>query len=103
MVLTFGAPVMEPAGKQAATASARGIPGLQPGIDGAHHLVHRGVAFDRAEPADGHRAGHGEMAEVVAQQVHDHDVLGAVLRARTPVPAAAARPAPGPRPGAGCP
>ncbi len=28
MVLTFGAPVMEPAGKQAATASARGIPGL---------------------------------------------------------------------------
>ena len=27
MVLTFGAPVMEPAGKQAATASARGMPG----------------------------------------------------------------------------
>ena len=28
MVLTLGAPVMEPAGKHAATASARGIPGL---------------------------------------------------------------------------
>ena len=27
MVLIFGAPVMDPAGKQAATASARGSPG----------------------------------------------------------------------------
>ena len=79
MVLTFGAPVMEPAGKQAATASARGMPGPEPGIDGAHHLVDRGVAFDRAEPADRHGAGHREVAEVVAQQVHDHDVLGPVL------------------------
>ena len=79
MVRSFGAPVIEPGGKQERTASRGRGAGPQPAphrgdqlVDGLvgldrHHLRH----LDAADLADG--------AEVVAQEVDDHQVLGPVL------------------------
>ncbi len=41
-----------------------------------------GIALDLGEGVDPHRAGLAHAPEVVAPQVHEHDVLGALLRVR---------------------
>ena len=76
-------PGIAPAGKHAATASARGDP-----AEGSWasmvltSWVDRGVAFDLAQPADGPRR-HREAAEIVPEQVDDHDVFGTIWRRRS--------------------
>jgi hypothetical protein len=50
--------------------------------DRAHQVVDGGEALQLAQAAHLHAAGLAHLAEVVAQQVHDHHVLGAVLLAR---------------------
>jgi hypothetical protein len=42
-------------------------------------MVHRGQGHDQAEVLDVHAADLRHPAEVVAQEVHDHEVLGALL------------------------
>ena len=53
--------------------------GRQPGVDGRGHLEHGLVGLDREQGRYRHAAGLGDAAEVVAQQVDDHQVLSAVL------------------------
>ena len=79
MALIFGAPVIEPAGKQASTASMRGEPVGEIGLDRRHQLVHLGVALDGEQARDPHAAESGDAAEVVAHEVDDHQVLGLLL------------------------
>ena len=79
IVRTFGAPVIEPLGKSARKTSARPVSGSSSAVtvdvschtvsnrSGSNTLAHRTVP------------GAGDAAEVVAQQVDDHRVLGAVL------------------------
>ena len=51
----------------------------QLGLDRGGHLEHGGVRLDVEQVGHAHAAGLGDAPEVVAQQVHDHQVLGAVL------------------------
>jgi hypothetical protein len=44
--------------------------------------MHRGVGFDLHQPRDGHGPGDADAPEIVTEQVHDHEVLRAVLHAR---------------------
>ena len=54
-------------------------PAAQRAADRRCHLQQRGVTLDREEAVDADAAGGADAAEVVAQQVDDHDVLAAVL------------------------
>jgi hypothetical protein len=62
------------------------------GNDPRCHLPDGRVGLDPAQILDAHAAGRGETAHVVADQVDDHDVLGAVFfRGREGVGAGVAR------------
>jgi hypothetical protein len=52
---------------------------LQRGAHGGDHLVDRGIAFDREGVLHPHAARLGHARQVVAQEVDDHQVFGAVL------------------------
>ena len=69
--------------------SAADVRAQAPG-DGRDHLVHGLVALDRHQVRHVHGADLAHEAEVVAQQVGDHQVLGAVLLARPQLLAEAA-------------
>ena len=47
--------------------------------DGGRHLPKRGVAFDSKHVFCLHRAEFGQAAQIVTQQVDDHQVFGAIL------------------------
>ena len=51
----------------------------QPAFDRAHEVVQARVRLERGELERAHRTGHAHAAEVVAREVDDHHVLGAVL------------------------
>ena len=53
----------------------------QPGGDVGGQLVHGREALDGEQPGHLHAAGPGDAGDVVAQQVDDHQVLGALLGA----------------------
>ena len=79
IVRSFGAPVIEPPGKAARTQSiARGVV-AQPAADGRHELVDRRVGLDGHERRHLDAAQRADAAEVVADEVDDHEVLGARL------------------------
>ena len=76
----FGAPVTEPGGKlarsrSASPASGRSVPVT---VETRCHTPGRGPRL--GEPGHADRAVLAHAPEVVAHQVHDHHVLGAVLR-----------------------
>ena len=79
MVRTFGAPVIDPAGNRARIASTATHRGPQGAAHGRDQLVHRGEGLDPEQVRDVHRSGRTDAREVVADQIDDHQVLGAVL------------------------
>ena len=109
MVRILGAPVIEPPGKAARTQSHRGALRAEPGPHGADQLVHGGVRLDLEDAPHSHRARYGAPAEVVADQVDDHQVLRRGPSRRSAAPAqrgvlprgGAARPGALDRPGLG--
>ena len=81
MARILGAPVTEPQGNSARRMSATPASGALPRRDGGDHGVQGGIGFDLEQIADRHAAGLGDAAEIVADQIHDHQILGAVLGA----------------------
>ena len=77
---TFGAPVTVPAGKVARSTSSASRPGLQLALDVRDDVHHVRVALDHHVLGDPHRADLRDAADVVAAEVDQHDVLGALLR-----------------------
>src|SRR5690606_20712956 len=54
-------------------------PGAQVAADGGHQVHESRVLLDGAQVGHGDGAGGADPADVVADEVHDHDVLGGVL------------------------
>ena len=81
MARIFGAPVIEPPGKVAAMRSTTSRPGAQAPGDHRGEVMDRGIGLDAAQRGHRDAAGLADPRQVVAQQVDDHDVLGAVLLA----------------------
>ena len=79
IVRSFGAPVIEPPGKHARTHSTGVRPRFEHAGDGRDQLVHGRVGLDHHQLGHAHRVDLADAAEVVAQQVDDHQVLGAGL------------------------
>ena len=82
IVRSFGAPVIEPPGNDARRQSTIVRVGAQAGAHRRDQLVDGLVALDAHQRRHAHRADLGDAAEVVAQHVDDHQVLGAVLGRR---------------------
>ena len=76
IVRSFGAPVIEPPGKQARTHSTAAALGFELAGDRRDHLVHGRVGLDHHQVGDADAVDVADPAEVVAQQVDDHQVLG---------------------------
>ena len=77
---TFGAPESVPAGSAERSASiARDALAQRPG-DGGDDVHHVRVGLDRHERLDLDAAGLADAPEVVAAEVDEHHVLGALLR-----------------------
>ena len=79
MVRTFGAPVIDPLGKSARKTSGTPAPGLEVGRHRGRQLPHGLEALRLEHLGPSNRARTRDAAEVVAQQVDDHRVLGTVL------------------------
>ncbi len=77
--LDLGAPVTEPGGKVAASSSGQPAPSAQLAAHGGDEVDQARVLLDGAQLGDGHGARGADPAEVVADQVDDHHVLGVVL------------------------
>ena len=79
IVRTFGAPVIDPLGKSARNTSGRLVPGSSSRRHGRRELPDglEALRLEHLGPPD--RAGLRDPTEVVAEQVDDHRVLGAVL------------------------
>ncbi len=77
--VVLGRPGDRAAGKGGAqqVGEAQGLGGR--GAHGGGHLEQRGMRLDREQLGHLHRADARDAPEVVAQQVHDHQVLCAVL------------------------
>ena len=96
----FGAPVIEPPGKRRGQQVERVAARRQPPGDGRDEVLDGGGPLEAAQARDADRARLADPAEVVAQDVDDHHVLGAVLGAGQQLageravlgPVAAARP-----------
>jgi hypothetical protein len=110
MARTFGAPTSVPAGNVAANRSKASLAGLQLAHHPADDVHHVAVALDGAARLDPDGAGHRDPAEVIARQVHQHHVLGILLRVREELDltrqillaSGAARPGAGDGPQAAC-
>ena len=76
---SFGAPVIEPGGKQARTHSAGADLLAQPPAHAGDELVHGLVGLDPHQLGHLDAADLADAAEVVAQQVDDRHVLGPAL------------------------
>ena len=79
IVRSFGAPVIEPPGKAARMQSTRSASSRSRPRTVGDELVHGRVGLDDHERRHVDAAELADAAEVVAQQVDDHQVLGAVL------------------------
>ena len=78
---TFGAPVIEPPGNAARSRSSASVPGRELADDGRDQMMDGGVVLEREELGHAHRARRADARQIVAHQVDDHQVLGAILRA----------------------
>ena len=79
MQRTFGHPVMVPPGNTARITCPGVVPGAQTAAYVRDDVMHVRVTFDRHEFVDLDRARHADAAQVVAFQIDQHDVLGALL------------------------
>ena len=71
----------ESAGGEGRAEQVKGVVALgKQRMDVAHQVHHVGIALDVHEVLDVDAAGHGRAAQVVAAQVHQHEVFGALLR-----------------------
>ena len=77
---TFGAPVSVPAGKAADQRVERIQPGPQPALHVGDDVHHVAEPLDGEALGDAHAAELGDAADVVAAEVEQHQVLGALLR-----------------------
>ena len=75
----FGAPLTDPGGKLAASRSGHAVPGAEPAGDVGDEVHEAGVLLDAAQVVDLDGARPADAGQVVAHEVHDHDVLGVVL------------------------
>ena len=82
MARIFGAPVIDPPGKVARNTSASVTPGRSSPATCRHQVMQRRKAVHLGERVDADAAGAADAPEVVALQVDDHDVLGALLGIR---------------------
>ena len=80
MARSLGAPESVPAGKVAASASKAVVPGAQLADDGRHDVHDVAVALDVQNSATSTVPGRADPAQVVAAEVDEHHVLGALLR-----------------------
>ena len=80
IVLTFGAPVIDPLGNRPRNTSDETDAGVEHRRHGRREVPDGLVALDLEDVGPGDRAGPADAPEVVAQEIHDHRVLGAVLR-----------------------
>ena len=76
---TFGAPVSVPAGKPARNASIAVSPCAQLAVDLADQVQHVRIPLDHHELGDAHRSVRGDAADVVASEIDEHQMLGALL------------------------
>ena len=76
----LGAPLSVPAGKVARSTSMLVRPGLEQALDVADDVHHVRVALDDEGVGHLDAAGLRDAADVVARQVDQHQVLGALLR-----------------------
>ena len=98
----FGAPVTEPPGKAAARRSNASRPGASRPVIVETRCCTLGVPLEPPESRGAHAPRPADPSEVVAQDVHDHRVLGAVLGADARSSAARSRSVgPGSAPGPG--
>ena len=74
----LGAPLTVPAGKQARTASSGDIRGATAG-DARDQVHHMRILLDLHELRDAHAAGLRYTPDIVAPEVYQHQVLGALL------------------------
>ena len=91
---TFGAPDTVPAGKQATSASSRSCASSSLPFDDRHQVHDVRVALERHVGRHAHRAVRRHAADVVAPEVDEHDVLGALLLVALQLLGRAARPLP---------
>ena len=77
----FGAPVIEPPGNEAASRSKRVAARRRAAGHGRDEVLDGGRPLEAAEARDADGARDADAAEVVAQDVDDHHVLGPVLGA----------------------
>ena len=94
MARTLGAPLTVPAGNEARTRSKARQPGAQLAFHMRHDVHHMRVALDGEELGHAHRAVLAHAAQVVAAQVHQHHVLGALLGVGQQLALQAAHPRP---------
>ncbi len=80
MARIFGAPETVPAGKAASSASSADLPGASSRFDARHQVEDVRVALDFEEALDRDGSRRRHPAEVVAPEVDQHDVLGALFR-----------------------
>ena len=78
----FGAPVIEPPGNDAREQVERVAARREPAGDGRDEVLDRRGPLEPAEARDADGARDADPAEVVAQDVDDHHVLGPVLGRR---------------------
>ena len=79
MARTFGAPDTVPAGKPAISASMASKRGIEPAFhirDDVHHLA---VIFEEEGVGDAHAADLRHAPHIVASEVEQHQMLGALL------------------------
>ena len=79
MARIFGAPVSVPAGNVATSASSRSRPSAEPALDAGHEVHDVRVALDGHVLRHLDAAHRRHAADVVAAEVDEHHVLGALL------------------------
>ena len=79
MARIFGAPVIDPPGNAAASRSNGSMPGGERASTVRHQVLDRAGPLEAAQPWHANGPGRRHAAEIVAEHVHDHHVLGAVL------------------------
>src|SRR5436853_587813 len=78
MARTLGAPETVPAGKQAEGVNTIHV-GPKPAAEGGDQMHNVGIVLNEFEPFYADRTVFGDAAEIIAAQVHEHDVFGALL------------------------
>ena len=79
MARTFGAPDTVPAGKPAISASIGVVARIEPALDVGDDVHDLAVIFEEELVGDLHGADLGDAADVVAAEVEQHQMLGALL------------------------